>query len=319
MEDKYGRTIDYLRISLTDRCNLSCCYCKPETADKLQHQDILTYEELLEICRCMTAVGISKFKITGGEPLLRKDCMGFLRQLKKLPGAEQVTLTTNGIFLQQYLAQLKELGIDGINISLDTVDAAAYKKITGMDAAGIVQQAVVKAAAAGLPVKINSVPLGGSSEKELKELLQFAENTGVPLRFIELMPLSCNQRLQGLTGEEIRTILKKYGFILYPAAAKYGNGPAEYYRADNLKIPIGFIQPLHGKFCAYCNRIRLTSTGYLKTCLYSDWGINLKKLLRSGADAEKLREAILHAVSDKPLEHQFGDRPGVFQMNEIGG
>lgn len=319
MKDKYGRQIDYLRISVTDRCNLSCCYCKPEIENKLQHSDILTYEEILEICRAAVALGIDKFKITGGEPLLRKGCIDFLQQLKALPGVQQVTLTTNGIFLQQYLVALRQMGLDGINISLDTVDVAAYQALTGSDAVEIVKEAVRQAAALGLRVKLNCVPLAQMEEQELLELLQFAEEVKVPLRFIELMPLACNQQLRGLTGTAIRSMLRNHDIVLQPEASHYGNGPAVYYRAANLQISVGFIQPLHNKFCASCNRVRLTSVGFLKTCLYSASGIDFKKLLRRGCSGEQLRQAISEAIWQKPAGHQFDEQAGTFSMNEIGG
>lgn len=319
MEDKYGRQIDYLRISVTDRCNLNCRYCKPEIAAKLQHSDILTYEEIMEICKAAVALGINKFKITGGEPLLRKGCSDFLRQLKAVPGVEQVTLTTNGIYLPQYLTALKQMQLDGINISLDTVDAAAYQALTGSDAVEIVKETVRQAAALGLRVKLNCVPLAQMEEQKLLELLQFAEEVKVPLRFIELMPLACNQQLRGLTGAAIRSMLSNHNIVLQEDTLHYGNGPAVYYRAANLQIPVGFIQPLHNKFCASCNRVRLTSAGFLKTCLYSASGIDLKKLLRGGCSNEQLRQAISEAIWQKPAGHQFDEQPGTFRMNEIGG
>lgn len=319
MKDKYGRQIDYLRISITDRCNLNCRYCKPEIETKLQHSDILTYEEILEICRAAVALGINKFKITGGEPLLRKGCSDFLQQLKALPGVQQVTLTTNGIYLQQHLTALRQMGLDGINISLDTVDAADYQALTGSNAVEIVKEAVRQAAAQGLRVKLNCVPLAQMGQQELLELLQFAEEVKVPLRFIELMPLACNQQLRGLTGAAIRSLLNRHGIVLQPEASHYGNGPAVYYRADNLQIPVGFIQPLHNKFCASCNRVRLTAVGFLKTCLHSASGIDLKKLLRGGCSGEQLRQAISEAIWQKPAGHQFDEQAGTFSMNEIGG
>lgn len=319
MEDKYGRQIDYLRISVTDRCNLNCRYCKPEIADKLQHSDILTYEEIMEICKAAVALGINKFKITGGEPLLRKGCSDFLRQLKAVPGVEQVTLTTNGIYLPQYLTALKQMQLDGINISLDTVDAAAYQAITGSAAVEVVKEAVRQAVFQGLQVKLNCVPLAQMCQQEMLDLLKFAEEVKVPLRFIELMPLACHQQLQGLTGAAIRSMLSKHDIVLQAEAAHYGNGPAVYYRAANLQIPVGFIQPLHNKFCASCNRVRLTSAGFLKTCLYSTSGIDLKKMLRGGCSSEQLRRAVRDAIWQKPAGHQFEEQPGRFSMNEIGG
>lgn len=318
MRDQYGREINYLRISLTDRCNLRCCYCRPEVTQQLDHSEILTYEEILAVCRAAASLGIRRFKVTGGEPLLRRDCVFFLRKLKQLAGCGKVTLTTNGILLPEVLPELVRLGMDGINISLDTLDRQRYVQITGADRLDEVISAVSQACAAGIKVKLNCVPLQDTSEAELLELVTFAQKLQVPLRFIELMPLSCNNAVQGLSGSEIRSRLTAAGFTLTPDKTIYGGGPAVYYRLDG-KTPVGFIEPLHGKFCSCCNRIRLTAAGYLKTCLYGHSGVDLRELLRSGADAAVLRQALVQAVSQKPRGHDFEHAPAAFTMNEIGG
>lgn len=318
MRDQYGREINYLRISLTDRCNLRCCYCRPEIARQLAHSEILTYEEILTVCRAAAALGVRRFKVTGGEPLLRRDCVFFLRRLKQLAGCSKVTLTTNGILLPAVVPELVKMGLDGINISLDTLDRQRYAQITGADRLAEVLQAIRQACAAGIKVKLNCVPLQDMSETELLHLVVFAHRLQVPLRFIELMPLSCNNAVQGLGGSQIRSRLTAAGFTLTPDKNIYGSGPAVYYRLDD-KIVVGFIEPLHGKFCSCCNRIRLTATGYLKTCLYGHSGVDLRELLRSGADDIKLQQAILQAVRQKPLGHDFEHVPAAFTMNEIGG
>lgn len=315
MLDKYKRKIDYMRISVTDRCNLKCCYCRPETNVKLQHSDILTYEEILQIAEIALESGINKFKITGGEPLLRKNCCEFLHQLKKVTGVEQVTLTTNGVFLEQYLSELIEAKVDGINVSLDTADETIYRQITGQNLLTKVLAGIEQAVAAGIPVKLNCVPLASLAEKELFALLDVAERLKVPVRFIELMPLSCNSSLQGVSAEKLKKVLK----LSKKDNVKYGNGPAVYYRADGYSVPVGIIEPLHGKFCSSCNRVRLTSTGFLKTCLYSDAGADLKTALRQNVDKKSLGEVFRKAVYEKPIGHKFESAPAIFQMNEIGG
>lgn len=319
MRDQYGREINYLRISLTDRCNLRCCYCRPEIARQLAHSEILTYEEILTVCKAVAALGVQRFKVTGGEPLLRRDCVFFLHQLKLLAERGKVTLTTNGILLPAVVPELVKMGLDGINISLDTLDRQRYAQITGADRLAEVLQAIRQACAAGIKVKLNCVPLQDMTFAELLELVAFAQNLQVPLRFIELMPLSCNNAVEGLAGSEIRSRLTAAGFTLTPDKNIYGGGPAVYYQLENRKAPIGFIEPLHGKFCACCNRIRLTATGYLKTCLYGHSGVDLRELLRSGADDTKLQQAIVQAVRQKPLGHDFEHAPAAFTMNEIGG
>lgn len=317
MQDQYGRQINYLRISITDRCNLNCIYCKPEINLKYKHEDILTYEEILEVCKACINLGITRFKITGGEPLMRKDWLNFLCRLQSLSGAESVSLTTNGVYLEEYLPALEKIKISGINISLDTLDKEKYQKITGFDKLEQVQKNIYAAVEMGLNIKLNCVPLADITAEELWQLVQFADSLKVPLRFIELMPLACNQKLQGLSGGKIRQMLADRGIYLSKSSKIYGNGPAVYYQSDKLQIPVGFIEPLHGKFCHVCNRIRLTSAGFLKTCLYSNAGADVKEVLRSGQG--RLSDIIRQTVYGKPQSHNFENRPAIFQMNEIGG
>ena len=342
MLDQYNRNINYMRISLTDRCNLRCIYCRPDIAQLVDHSQILRYEEILRVAKCAVSLGITRFKITGGEPLVRKGAVDFITRLKSLPGVEQVTLTTNGTFLEQYLQQFLDAKIDGINISLDTLNREFYKQITGIDNIESVLEAVKEAIAAGIKCKLNCVPLKANCgvfserlnhnqsinlikdamvEKMLLELCQYAEQLKLPLRFIELMPLTCNEKLFSYSGTEIRRILVNNGYGLEPMQAQLGNGPAVYYEARRgLHSQIlGFIEPLHNKFCASCNRLRLTSTGQLKSCLYSEGSLDLRQLLRSGVDDAKISEALQEAIYAKPIGHHFEEKPATFNMNEIGG
>ena len=195
MYDQYNRKIDYLRISLTDRCNLHCRYCRPEVSEHVPHNEILRYEELLRICRAALQLGISKFKITGGEPLLRKGCSDFIARLKQMEGVEQVTLTTNGTLLAQQLPALIAAGVDSINVSLDTLDAAYYTELTG-GSLGSVLQALQELQSAGITFKLNCVPLAESGLTDIMQLLKLAHKYQAPLRFIELMPLDCNANLK---------------------------------------------------------------------------------------------------------------------------
>ena len=318
MYDQYNRKIDYLRISLTDRCNLHCRYCQPEISEHVPHNEILRYEELLRICRAALQLGIRKFKITGGEPLLRKGCSDFIASLKQLDGVEQVTLTTNGTLLAQQLPALIAAGVDSINVSLDTLDAAYYKELTG-GSLGNVLQALRELQAAGIPFKLNCVPLAENGLADIMQLLKLAHRYNAPLRFIELMPLDCNTNLHGLSGSEIRSQLEQAGLELQPDAQRYGNGPASYWRIGGYKMPVGFIEPLHNKFCAVCNRVRLTSVGMLKPCLYSDEGMNLKHLLRDGASDADLVKAMQEIIYAKPAGHSFDVKAARFNMSQIGG
>lgn len=318
MYDQYNRKIDYLRISLTDRCNLHCRYCQPEISEHVPHNEILRYEELLRICRAALQLGIRKFKITGGEPLLRKGCSDFIASLKQLDGVEQVTLTTNGTLLAQQLPALIAAGVDSINVSLDTLDAAYYTELTGGSLDSVLQ-ALRELQAAGIPFKLNCVPLAENGPADIMQLLKLAHKYQAPLRFIELMPLDCNANLKGVSGSEIRSQLEQADLELQPDAQRYGNGPASYWRIGGYKMPVGFIEPLHNKFCAVCNRVRLTSVGMLKPCLYSSEGMNLKRLLRDGGSDADLLQAMQEIIFVKPEGHSFDVEAARFNMSQIGG
>ena len=318
MYDQYNRKIDYLRISLTDRCNLHCRYCRPEVSEHVPHNEILRYEELLRICRAALQLGIRKFKITGGEPLLRKGSSDFIASLKQLDGVEQVTLTTNGTLLAQQLPALIEAGVDSINVSLDTLDAAYYTELTGGSLDSVLQS-LQELQIAGIPFKLNCVPLAEAGLSDIMQLLKLAHRYNAPLRFIELMPLECNTDLKGLSGSEIRSQLEQADLELQPDAQRYGNGPASYWRIGGYKMPVGFIEPLHNKFCAVCNRVRLTSVGMLKPCLYCNEGMNLKRLLRDGASDADLLQAMQEIIYAKPAGHSFEVEAASFNMSQIGG
>lgn len=318
MYDKYNRKIDYLRISLTDRCNLHCRYCQPEISEHVPHNEILRYEELLRICRAALQLGIRKFKITGGEPLLRKGCSDFIARLKQMEGVEQVTLTTNGTLLAQQLPALIVAGVDSINVSLDTLDAAYYTELTGGSLDSVLKS-LHELQSAGIPFKLNCVPLAENGLTDIMQLLKLAHKYQAPLRFIELMPLDCNADLKGLSGSEIRSQLEHAGLALQPDAQRYGNGPASYWRISGYAMPVGFIEPLHNKFCAVCNRVRLTSVGMLKPCLYCNEGMNLKRLLRDGASDADLLQAMQEIIYAKPAGHSFEVEAASFNMSQIGG
>ena len=336
MLDKYHRIINYMRISLTDRCNLRCVYCRPDNMQMVEHSEILRYEEILRVAKYAVDLGITRFKITGGEPLVRKGAVDFISKLKQMHGVEQVTLTTNGMLLEKNLPQLLACKIDGINISLDTLDKETYKIITGGGDVEAVINATKRAVQLGLKCKLNCVPIKNgfadkgakvdnlslhTNQKNVLDLIEFAGNLNVPLRFIELMPLACNNQLTSYSGSELRQMLQNAGYILEPRQEKIGNGPAIYYKAtkNTQSQIIGFIEPLHHKFCGSCNRVRLTSTGQLKPCLYSQSTLDLRQLLRSGADDEEIKKALQLAILQKPMGHHFEEKPANFNMNEIGG
>lgn len=321
MTDRFGRVIDYLRISITDRCNMRCRYCMPAGAAPVGHDDILRYEEIQTICQAAAEAGITKFKVTGGEPFVRKGAVDFMRKLRSLPGLTSLTVTTNGWLLPQVLPALQDIGIDGINISVDSLDRQQYQAITGADALPAVTEAIYQSAASGIHTKINAVLLSDARE-QLLPLASLAEALPVDVRFIEVMPIGCGAYQQGYSADEALMVLRGAYPDLTPLEKRLGNGPAAYYRSRALKGCIGFIAANTHIFCRQCNRLRLTSTGFLKPCLCYDDGIDLRAIVRSSADKTALAAAIEQAVMRKPAHHCFSEVQAVTErklMNEIGG
>ena len=320
MTDRYGRTIRYLRISLTDRCNLRCRYCMPAQGVPLRrHDEILRHEEIVEIARAALALGIDTFKLTGGEPLVRRDVPALVAALKGLNGTRQVTLTTNGLLLGDHLDALVAAGLDAVNVSLDTLDDAQYHTLTRRDfpVGAVVDN--LGAAAKRLPVKVNAVLLPETADQWLP-LAELAADPGVDVRFIEEMPIGKGEADPGLTADRVLAALRRRWPDLTPCDEKRGNGPARYYRSAALTGRIGFIDAVSHRFCASCNRLRLTCTGMLRPCLCYDDGIDLRALVRGGADREALEKAIGQAIAQKPEAHCFGAGHGSEQtMNTIGG
>ena len=323
MLDQYGRRINYLRISVTDRCNLRCRYCMPEGVQDVGLKNILTFEEIWEIVKVSVSLGITHIRITGGEPLVRKGCADLILGIRKIPGVETITMTTNGVLLGNYAKQLKEAGVDGVNISLDTLDPEEFCQITGKRELPAVLAGIRAAKDAGLPVKLNAV-----NRKELDPvpLVRYAQNENLPLRFIEMMPVGYGKQYVGRSNEELREMLEKtFGtaekLVDSEELSRMGSGPAVYYRFSDLKVPVGFISAIHGKFCDTCNRVRLTAEGYLKLCLCYDQGVDLRHVLREG-EKENLRTVMEEAIFRKPAAHCF-ERPSemteTHEMVKIGG
>lgn len=324
MIDSHGRKIDYMRISITDRCNLRCQYCMPEEIKSMEHSEILRFEELLELCSHAVTLGITKFKVTGGEPLVRKGCLSFLRSLKSIPGVKQVTLTTNGVLLKEVLPELEAIGIDGINISLDTLSPDTYEKMTQRKEFTGVLDSIIAAQASKIRTKINCVLLKGINDHEFFDLIHLAKDYQLDVRFIEIMPIGYGKGFEGFDKKDLlEKIAEKYPDYQVEHQI-HGNGPASYVKIPGFKGCIGFIDAIHGKFCDQCNRIRLTSDGILKLCLYYENGLDLKKILRSGASSEELLEAMKSIIYKKPAEHQFHltAKEGTEElknMSQIGG
>lgn len=323
MLDQYGRTIEYMRISITDRCNMRCLYCMPDGIVTSTREDLLTYEEILKLCRIAVTLGIVKFKITGGEPLVRRGCIEFIRRLKNTPGVKQVTMTTNGLLLDENLDELARIGIDGINVSIDSCNEERYKKLTGVNtaSAGAVTAAVCRGVGLGIKMKVNSVLLEEMKD-DITVLASLAEDYPVDVRFIELMPIGRGSMLNGIEMEEAMNLLRERWNNLKSVNIKRGNGPAHYYSASELKGHIGFISAISHKFCFDCNRVRLTSEGILKPCLCYEKGVDFRSLLRGGAEDEVIRTKLKSCVYGKPGFHSFLEHENITEhknMYQIGG
>lgn len=290
---------------------------------QIPHKEILTYDEITRICRCMTGLGVHKIKLTGGEPLTRKECATLVAMLKNLNGIEKVTLTTNGILLGEQMTGLAAAGIDDINISLDTLDAASFAKVTRRENLNQVLEgieAVLQYPQIGL--KINCVPVLEDPEN-LVSVAGLAKRYPLHVRFIEIMPIGYGREFQFRGEEEICRILERAYGIMTPVTERYGNGPCHYYKIEGFQGKIGFISAMTHKFCDQCNRVRMTAEGFLKACLQYQTGTDLKGLMRSGCTDEELTEAIQKVIWEKPVSHHFTskevDEDEARLMSQIGG
>lgn len=324
MLDQFGREISYLRISVTDRCNLRCRYCMPaQGVTWVDHSAILTYEQIVRIVRASAALGIKKVRLTGGEPLVRKGLAGLVEALKAIDGIASVTLTTNGLLLAEQLPDLLQAGLDGINLSLDTLDRAQFAHITRRDTLPQALAGLEAALAApGLRVKVNCVPTG-ENDDQLVPLAELARSRRLDVRFIELMPIGLGSALPRRTEQEVREILERTFGPALPCPQGGGDGPGRYLTFAGFTGRVGFISAMTHQFCSGCNRVRLTAAGFLKTCLQYDQGVDLKALLEAGADDAALQAAIGEAIRSKPASHHFGgDKQAADEgrnMNQIGG
>ncbi len=321
MLDSNQRVIDYLRISVTDRCNLRCVYCMPEDGvPALHHDDILRYEDIVRLCRIFASLGVSKIKLTGGEPLARRGLSGLVEQLKAIDGVRSVTLTTNGVLLKEQLPDLLAAGLSGVNISLDTLDAQRFAALTRRDELHRVLEGLDAALSAEcLNVKLNCVPTA-ENRPDWVPLAALAKDAPLSVRFIELMPVGLGASLQRQDEAQVRAELEAAFGPLSASAGPSGNGPCRYFRPEGFTGSIGFISALSHTFCHRCNRVRLTAGGFLKTCLQYETGVALRPLLDAGSDDEVIKTAILDAVRNKPAHHRFAEGGVAEQpMNEIGG
>lgn len=327
MKDNYGRNIDYLRISITDRCNLRCLYCMPEEGvSDVGHSEILRFDEIWRLCRIFASEGIRKVKITGGEPLVRLGVEDLIRGIREIPGIENITLTTNGVLLKSMYDSLVDAGLDSVTISLDTLDEKIFESITRRNRFKEVMEGIRYADEAGrIPMKINTVPIPGVNDEDLASLAEFARDHQIHVRFIEMMPVGLGSTYTALQEDDIRRRLEKKFGPFTPVKEKLGNGPCHYYAVPGFRGRIGFISAVSHKFCKDCNRVRLTADGYLKTCLQYDTGADFRSLLRGGADDRAIAEAYTEALRAKPRCHQFDKAGNLIEerdrrvMSQIGG
>lgn len=322
MLDQYDRTIDYIRISITDLCNLRCVYCMPsEGVKKLCHKDILSYEEILLLCKQFAKLGIRKIKITGGEPLVRKGVAYFIQQLYMIEGIEEVTLTTNGVLLAEQAEALYQAGIRHINVSLDTIDPDIFKQITRYACVHDVVLGIQKALHLGIHIKMNVLPVQGLNDTKLMDMVSFAKDEKIAVRFIELMPIGIGRVMQGVSEDEIKQQIEQTYGALTPIHSSLGNGPGVYYTFPGCKGAIGFISALSHTFCKSCNRIRLSADGFLKPCLQYDTGLYMRPYLDK--DEDEIRQHIASVIYTKPKAHAFLEAAEEHKeqqlMSKIGG
>ncbi|HEX79271.1 MAG TPA: GTP 3',8-cyclase MoaA [Dehalococcoidia bacterium] len=322
--DTYHRRINYMRISITDRCNMCCIYCTARSVPRLTHDDILRYKEIQRIVKAAVGLGVKSLRITGGEPLVRPDVSALVELLSQVDGITDISLTTNGALLAKYAAELKEAGLKRVNISLDSFKADRFKYITGTDKLGEVLNGIEAAKKVGLdPVKINMVVLKGINDDEVIDFARMSLDEGWHIRYIEYMPFADTEgegnRVVAV-GDILESIQQSLG-KMEPCLPTKGNGPAKYYKLHGAEGTVGFIGAVTDCFCANCNRFRLTADGGLRPCLLEDDEVDIKGPLRSGASIEELARLIQEAANMKREHHRLGEEfvRGKRQMWQIGG
>jgi len=330
MLDKYSREINYLRVSITDRCNLNCVYCRPKEGISLQgHEDILRYEEIIRVVGLAVKMGLIKVRVTGGEPLVRRGCPEFLSALKKIDGLKDISLTTNGLLLEEFAGKIFEAGVRRINISLDSLDKDKYFKITNGGNLDAVLRGILHAKEVGFaPIKINTVLIKGFNDDEALDFARLAAEMPFQVRFIELMPMGKTKMEYGEdympVSELMETIHQRYPLEPLKGKKNKSDGPARIYKIKNGCGEIGFINPVSDHFCATCNRLRLTSDGKLRACLLNESEVDLKEALRGNCSDAELEKLIWDAVLLKPRKHDVVCTDNTLKkctriMSEIGG
>ncbi|MCH4010089.1 GTP 3',8-cyclase MoaA [Companilactobacillus sp.] len=327
--DQYHREHDYLRLSITDRCNLRCVYCMPkEGLPFFPTDEVLSQDEIVQLVENFAEMGISKVRITGGEPLLRTDVVDIVRRIKNVDGVEDVSITTNGLFLTKKAAALKEAGLDRLNISLDTFNPERYKEITR---GGNIQQVLDGISAAAKlnfkKIKLNTVLIKGQNDDEILEFLNYTKDNNVNVRFIEFMPIGNSLKTwkREFVGLQNVFDICEANDLKYTPIELKGNGPSDNYQIEGYEGSFGLIHPITAKFCENCNRLRITADGYIKACLYWNEEINIREAI---PDKVKFRSLIQRALDNKPLNHEMAmsetdrivdEAPTWRHMSQIGG
>ncbi|WP_088808668.1 MULTISPECIES: GTP 3',8-cyclase MoaA [Listeria] len=331
LTDRFGRAHDYIRISVTDRCNLRCVYCMPEEGLKfLPHEKVLSKDEIVDFMKIMAQFGIKKVRITGGEPLLRTDIVEIVRGIAAIPEIEDIAITTNAMYLAKKAEALKEAGLSRINVSLDSLKADRFKEITRGGRLQKVLDGIKKAEAVGLfPIKLNVVLIKGQNDDEIIDFLKFTQDKDINIRFIEYMPIghagnSWKKKYLSLTT--IFDKCKEVGFEYEAVDSVRGNGPSENYRLKGAAGTFGLIHPVSSHFCASCNRLRLTADGYIKACLYWDEELNIRPYIQN--NPEELMKIVQQSIDNKPENHEMAlklqdedtsHKPTWRRMSQIGG
>ena len=321
--DPFGRRIEYVRLSVTDKCNLRCFYCMPKGfKDFEQPEHWLTFDEIEQVIRAFTELGVARVRLTGGEPLVRKNIAGLAQRLTALPGLDDLSLSTNAVLLEKQSDDLSRAGISRINISLDTLNAERFREITGSELQPVLDGLMAAKQAGFSPVKINMVAMKGINDDEFENMVEFCLEHGFTLRFIETMPM-------GATGEDATDHYLDLQTVKQQLAERYelipgvmpGGGPARYVQVKNTELRIGFITPISQHFCESCNRVRLSTDGTLYLCLGQNDKVELRPLLRQGISDDELKAVLIDAIRLKPQKHEFKDKPEqvVRLMSMTGG
>lgn len=327
--DSYNRRIDYLRLSVTDHCNYRCFYCRPRVdADTASRGEFLDFSEITRLVRLFTELGVSKLRLTGGEPLVRRKLVDLVGQLRQLPGLDDISLSTNGHLLGRFAAELKAAGVGRVNISLDSIEAENFRRITRNGDLDAVSQGIEAAMAAGMaPIKLNMVVMRGVNDHEIDAMLDYALERGLELRFIETMPVGeAGHRVMDLhypAAQILQRIQKRFGSRLIPVKGGRGAGPARYYQLANGPARVGVISAVSRHFCEGCNRVRLTARGELVLCLGREDRVSLHESLRAGCSDEEIRRQIMEAIANKPKQHDFQRQEkqviALRSMSSLGG